>query len=201
MPRKNNLAVTSDEEASALLSRKISNVIHWLMVRSQFTQAKFAAAMGLSRTTLNMLLNCERGNTWRLPTLCAAARVLKLPVWEIVRLAESSQGDNVDRNAIDRLLCLSLLRTTEPGSPERLRRLVAQALNILPELDPPEWEAEYRCSPAEIEAGAPQFYRDYTNGALIDEDALGVLEKAFAYMEEHKPCLFWVALQRVYAGK
>lgn len=198
MPRKNLLADPGDEIDSSILSHKISVVIFHLMTRSQFTQAKFASDMGLSRTTLNMLLNQARGNTWRLPTLCAAARVLKIPVWEIIRAAEKCVGDKVDQPSMQHLLSLSLLGTTAPRSPERLRRLIAQTLDILPELDPENWEAENRCSTAEIEAGAPQFYLDYTSGSLTDDGALEYLGKAKVYRKEHEPCLFWLALREVY---
>jgi len=201
MPRKNTLAVAGDEACSAQLSVKISNVIFRLMTRSQFTQARFASEMGLSRTTLNMLLNHERGNTWRLPTLCAAARVLNVPVWEIVRLAETSTAGHMDSGDFDRLLFLSLLGTTVPRSPERLRRLIAQTMNILPEIDPDDWEMRDRCSVAEIEAGAPRFYSDYTSGSLTDEGAMRYLREAYVYWKEHEPCLFWVALREVYPAK
>lgn len=201
MPRKNTLAVTGDEERSASLSRRISNVISRIREQKKLTQAKLAAEMGLSRTTLNMLLNHERGNTWRLPTLCAASRVLGTPVWEIVRLAETSMGDEVDLGAINQVLFLSMLNTTSPRSPERLRHLVARAVGIVIDMDPDCWEADYRCSVAEIEAGVPQFYSDYTSGVLTDEEALRFLERAYTYFKEHEPCLFWVALRQVYPVK
>ncbi len=205
MPRKNSLADPGDEQGSSVLSHKISIVIMHLMTRSHFTQAKFASEMGLSRTTLNMLLNQARGNTWRLPTLCAAARVLDLPLWEIIKTAEEMPGESVtedvDDLTLNRLSCLSVVRATEPQSTERLFRIVGQALAPLP-FQNDSWADEYRCTPEDIRAGAPQFYEDYTSGNLEDDDAFVYLYMAKMKWEKREPRgPFWTALREVYPQK
>ena len=203
MPRKNGHAFQKDEDRALEYSIWLSRVIEHLINEQDYSQARFAREIGLSRTTLNVILNSTDGkNLWRLPTLCAAARVLNLPLWELMRAAEGMQEKKaVDEVALNQLGCLSVIRSTEPRSPERLLRLTRQAFSpMLFEND--SWADEYRCTPEDIRAGVPQFYEDYTSGKLEDDDAFTYLYMAKKSWDKKEPRgPFWTALREVYPQK
>jgi len=193
MPRKNSHAFEVDEKAAIELTRSLSETLEYLLRETRCSQAKFAPRIGYSRTALNAVLKgADKGITWRLPMLCAVARVFNIPLYRIIQAAE-------DPSLMGELAKSVFLSTTRPGSPERLRQLVGRALCIdVILLHDDNWEAEYRCSPQEIEAGAPKFYSAYTLGLINDQEALSILRKAGEYRSKNGFCPFWVALRTVY---
>lgn len=198
MPRKNGYAFSEDEEAALALAGKITHVVTCLMSSAGYSQARFAKEIGFSRTTFNQVLKSTGGNhIWRLPMLCAVARVLHVSVASILQAAESDKPE-----VLRELAHKSLLWATKPGSPERLRRLIIQALTIFIEvLDPEDYENKYKCTPLEIEQGAPEFYAAFSSGVLSDTEVMVILKRANAYVSE-KGGLgnfpFWAAVKAVY---
>jgi hypothetical protein len=193
MPRKNSHAFEEDENAAVELTKNLSATLEYLLYKSSCSQAKFAPRIGYSRTAFNAVLKgADKGITWRLPMLCAVARVFNIPVYKLIRAAE-------EPDLREDLARTTFLTTTKPASPERLRQIIGRAINIVPDLlDGDDWEAQYRCSPAEIEAGVPEFYSRYVSGAIGDGEALDILRKANDYRTNNGFCPFWVALRTVF---
>ena len=193
MPRKNSHAFEEDEKAAVELTRGLSSTLEYLLYKSSCSQAKFAPRIGYSRTAFNAVLKgADKGITWRLPMLCAVARVFNIPVYKLIRAAE-------EPDLREDLARTTFLTTTKPGSPERLRQIIGRAINIVPDVfHDDDWEAQFRCSPAEIEAGVPEFYARYVSGVIGDEEAFNILQKANDYRAEKGFCPFWVALRAVY---
>ena len=198
MPRKNSHAFEVDEKAAIELTRNLSRVLEDLLRETRCSQAKFAPRIGYSRTAFNAVLKgADKGITWRLPMLCAVARVFNIPLYRIIQAAENP-SPNLRKELADSVF----LSTTKPCSPERLRQLIGKALRIdVILLHEDNWEAEYRCSPEEIEAGAPLFYKNYIIGMMSDQEALSILCKADEYRSKNGFCPFWVALRSVYPQK
>lgn len=201
MPRKNGHAFKEDEDRATGYSIWLSRAIEALIEQRGYTQSRFAREIGLSRSTMNTILNSTDGkNLWRLPTLCAAARVLNAPLWGIMKAAEEMLEKNAyDDTAVHKLNYLSIVRSTEPKSPERLLRLTGQVVSSYLLFSGDSWADDFRCAPEDFKAGVPQFYEDYMTGKLDDDDATAYLCMAKKHWDGKGP--FWVALRDVYPVK
>ena len=204
MPRKNGLAFDGDEDAATKLSAQISGVIAYVMEKEGYTQASFARAIGLSRTTLNSIMNStERKNRWRLPSLCAAARVLHITVPDIFSATEPGTDDKLEALAMK-----ASLGATDLGSPERLERLFVRALHLFSDeadelaLSKKNLATFCGCRRLEVERGAPKFYSAYTSGHLTDDEALAAILRGLAYVRQNGglgEVPLWVGLQKTFS--
>ena len=201
-----------DRDAAIFLSKQLSKVVRYLMERSGETQRSLAPKLGVSRPTLNILLNSTDGkNLWRLPTLAAVARVFNTTVAALFRVTEF-EGDEQD----DRLAQLEedILYRFPPGSYERMRWLVHRALSLFVSFseDPKEreladredYEQYLRCTPMEIEQGAPDFWKDYVDFKLGNVDIVGKIMTALSYAKLHGgygKTPLWVAIKETYKPK
>lgn len=207
MPRKNALAFDGDEAEATRLSAQLSGVIGYVMEKEGYTQASFARAIGLSRTTLNSIMNStERKNRWRLPSLCAAARVLHVTVPDIFLATEPGTSETDDR--LEALAMKASLGATDLGSPERLERLFVRALHLFSDeadklaLSKKNLAAFCGCRRLEVERGAPKFYAAYTSGRLTDEEAISAILRGLAYVRQNGglgEVPLWVGLQKTFA--
>lgn len=207
MRRKNGHTFPADEEAAMALSAGLSRVVKSLLVYTHYTQSSLAQAMGYSRITLNQVLKSTDGRyLWRLPMLCAASRVLGLPVHRLIEAADPN-GPGL---TLDFMEYLSLPPGPKDGV-ERLRKLVVRTLNSYYGIFPGEkgkapcerddYESVYGCRPVEIERGVPTFYREFVSGALAERDAVTILWNALNYAADHgglESMPLWLALKSVY---
>lgn len=201
-----------DRDAAVLLSKQLSEVICGLMEHAGETQKSLAPKLGLSRPTLNILLNASDGkNLWRLPTLSAVARVFHITVADLFRALDP--GENEVDDPFSELAEKALL-ATRAGSRERLRWLVRRALRFFISfsdnrgekelMEREDYERYLRCTPLEIEQGASAFWKDYTELKLGNVATVGAAMDAFAYAEHHGglgKIPFWVALKESYKAK
>ena len=184
MARKSSTLVKQDEDMAIELGRHISGVVLHLALRRGYTQATLAEKLGYSRASLNQILNSTTSaRLWRLPGMCAAARVLEIPLSDLIRAAERRI-----EGAYGLPLSLSLAGT-KPQSDERLTLLVREALQSYPAADEilfgDNYEVLFGCRVKDIELGAPAFYSQYREGKLGDPDALAILNAAVKYVSEH----------------
>lgn len=208
MPRKNGKAVEADEIEAVRLSRELSSAISYVIKRMGYTQAEFARKIGLSRTTLNTILNStERKNLWRLPTLCAVARVLSVSVPDLflATLPGEHEGDDPKENLYGK----AYLGSTDVGSVERLNRIIVKALNLFPDeseegiTERKDFKAFCGCRRADLE-GCSKFYKAYTSCMITDEMAFAAVLKARSYVREHGGFVetpLWIGLRETFSGK
>jgi len=188
-----------DEEAARTLSASITATVKSLMIAAGHNITTLSEATGYSRVRISQVLNGHAGkNLWHLSMLCAVARVLRTSVSEIVRLASGEPGISLD-TVLERI-------ATEPGSPERLRVLIARALSLYallynkPEYEPDkegDYELKFRCTPREVQFGAPDFWKVFVSNAMNENEIVSVLWGAIERAEKggglgYIP--FWAAL-------
>lgn len=202
MPKLNENALSVDETAARQLSVKLTHVVFALADEAGYTTASFARELGISRVRLSQIKNDTEGkNLWRLPLVCAAARVLHLSVDELVRAASASTNG----------LIAELTRASHAptGSNEKLRedleRLITMYSMLMGmEIEHEPWEKkemEFKCSPLEIGAGVPEFYERFSAGAMPEDEFMSTVWKALNYAEANgwlRKMPFWVALKQVY---
>lgn len=206
MTRKNGHTYPADEAAAMALSAGLSRIVKALLVHTHYTQSSLAQAMGYSRITLNQVLKSTDGRyLWRLPMLCAASRVLGLPVHRLIEAADPN-GPGLNLGFME---YMSLPPGPKDGK-ERLRNLIARTLNSYYGIFPGEkgkapcerddYESAYGCRPVEIERGVPTFYGEFVSGKLAERDAVPVIWEALNYAADHgglEATPLWVALKSV----
>lgn len=191
-----------DESAARELSEKITKVVEQLMTAAGYNITTFAKAIGYTRTRLSQVMNCRGGkNLWRLPQLCAVSRIFQISVSEIIRLAAGESSVSMDT--------LMQRVSAPPGSPERLRTLIFRMLSLYsvlyakPEYEPDregEYESRFRCTPMEIEQGAPSFWQRFASCMESENDTLKRIWKAIEYAEQNgglSSMPLWVAIKNV----
>jgi len=191
---------SQDEEAARILSAGITATVKSLMTAAGHNITTLSEATGYSRVRISQVMNGHAGkNLWHLSMLCAVSRVLQTSVAEIVRLATGEPGASLE-TVMERV-------ATEPGSPERLRVLIARMLSLYalmyakPGYEPDAegaYEQKFRCTPLEVKLGAPDFWTAFRSGSLSENEVLTTLWRAIEYAEhagglETMP--FWVALK------
>jgi len=209
MLRKNGHTFIEDDSAAAALSAELSSLLRFLLSENGYTQSGFARAVGLSRVTLNQVLKSTDGKyLWRLPLLCAAARVLGTTVSKFVSAAEARLHGDMEPSV---QLAMSMKHVPVSSDvDERLRAQIVYVLNTFSFFPGApkdaafmreDFEAAYRCSPAEIKAGVPEFYKLYSEGKLSDKDIFPFLWKAANYSLDHgglDAIPFWISLKEVF---
>lgn len=175
--------IPKDEAAAVELSARLSNTIMKIATRRGFTQTSFAQAIGMNRVSLCQILNSTCPNRmWNLTRLCAAARVLHLPVYQLL-LVSQALPENGELPKY-----LAILGTT-PGSPERLTMVVREVLDSQPGADEvlfgENYEAIFGCRPVDFKHGAPEFFDGYTSRAITDRDAAAILVKAYGIVSNN----------------
>lgn len=215
MARRGKLVFEEDREAARLLSKRLSGIISGLMEEAGETQKSIAPKIGMARPTLNVILNASDGkNLWRLPSLCAVARVLGIEVMDLFRALDAGENEDDDRGVE---LQQKVILATRAGSPERLRRLLWHARKLFvcfrglsgrkpdeADLSGEELERYYGCTPLEIEQGCPEFWSDFTSLKLGNVDAVSAAIAAFDYVEDHGGqgnLPFWIGLKKTYRAK
>lgn len=204
MPRLNENALPVDEAEAYKLSAGLTEVIFKLVDAAGYSIAGFAREIGTSRVRLSQIKNARNAKyIWRLPLLCAVSRVLGVPLVELIRAASPAEGALLDE------LIMRVDAIIPPGTPERLRRDLARVILLYSKLMDAEpekdtWdhlELKYRCSPVEIEAGVPDFYKRFIAREMSEDEFTHTVWKALNYAEGNgwlSKTPFWVALKAVY---
>jgi len=207
MSKNNSHTDPADVEAALHLSHQITGVVKNCMEHGGVSQAQFAKEIGVSRSSLNQVFRARDGkHLWRLPQLCAVARVLHVSVSDIVVAAETGESENSE--SWRDLSYRTMLYGTEPGSPERLRRMIVQFFRMDAKgseyeswAEREDFETLFRCSLVEIEQGAPEFYDAFTKGKL-DQYLLDMsLSVAVDYVFKHggpKEVPLWVGIKKTF---
>jgi len=211
MAKNNSHTEPQDLEAALKLSQNLTRVIEECIKYGGISQARFAKDIGLSRSSLNQILRSRsEKHLWRLPQLCAVARVLHVSVTDIFMEAgkEPEEGDMPGGSS---LAYRALLYDTTPGSPERLRRLIVQGYrnravweNIPDIAEREDFEEIMKCTLPEIEQGAPEFYRAYKSGVYDEVKTEAIIAKAFGYVFEHGgpgKAPFWIGLKSAFRSE
>lgn len=192
-----------DEEAAVLLSARVTEVVKHLMTAAGHNVTTLSKETGYSRVRISQVLNGHAGkNLWHLELLCAVARVFRVSVAELFRLASDEPGATLE-SIMERV-------STEPGTLERLRVLIARMLSLYsllyakPEYEPDkegDYERKFRCSPVEVKHGVPAFWEEFQSCVVSENDTLTQLWRAIEYAEKHGGLMefpFWVALKSVF---
>ena len=189
MSKNNSHTDPRDQEAALELSRKLTSVIMYCMEYGGISQAKFAQEIGLSRSSLNQIFKARSNkHLWRLPQLCAVARALHVSVTDLFSTAED--GGDEERNPAETLAYKAMLYDTRPGSPERLQRMIVSNYRITAALfeeddsvsERADFDVICKCTPLELEQGAPEFYKAYFGGKLDEREAEEAVRKALSYV-------------------
>lgn len=177
----------------AELVENISKTVR-ILIKHQ-TVSEFAEAIHYSRTTLTALLNQkatdESRRSWTLSTLVAIADALGLKLSEFIAAAETVAEGKTPQIS-------TRVAGTAPHSSERLQKLIYAAVNydgdVNKQLFDGMLEMLYRVK--DIEYAVPDFWSGYISGAISDESASFILNKAaerhFTAGEDAPP--FWAAL-------
>ena len=196
----------ADDARAREISAELTKVISRLMTAAGHHISSLAQATKYSRVRISQVMNDREGKyLWRLPMLVAVSRVLQVPLTEMIRLASGEAGMSLDE------LELRVSDATLPGSPERLRMLIARILSIYAVLcekteynpdDEGRYEVRFRCTPLEIEQGVPSFYVSFSRGELDNNEVSAKLWRAVNYAEENgglDKMPLWVALKKTQA--
>ena len=90
MARKSSTLIQADEDTAILLSQNFSDLVLFIARKRGYSQATLAEKLGYSRASLNQILNSTTSaRLWRLPGMCAAARVLEIPLSDLIAQANS----------------------------------------------------------------------------------------------------------------
>lgn len=207
MSKNNSHTDPADIEDALRLSSRITGVVKNCMKDGGVSQSQFAKEIGVSRSSLNQVFRARDGkHLWRLPQLCAVARVLHVPVSAILAAAETGESGSCE--SWRDLSYRTLLYGTEPGSPERLRRMLVQTFRAESKgseyeswAEQENFETLCRCSPVEIEQGAPEFYEAFTNGKMDQYVLEMYLIRAVDYVFKNggpEKTPVWVGIKKTY---
>lgn len=185
MGRKNVDLEERGLEEAIEFSRKISETVVQLYKRKGYTQAKFASEIGYRRSSLCQILHAtESARLWRLPAICAAARVLGLSPIELLTIAAATEVTPDVRAATLSLVTMG----TESGSPERFTLIVEDAVADLKRANVKE-----ECSYEFISLSSKELVADYAEGKLSD---LSLYERVKVAVELYPDVPVWAAIAK-----
>lgn len=182
-------------EENARLNEALGKTIRYAIRDTTIRQ--FAESVHYQRPALNSLLNQKATDNpqknWTLSLLLAVARSLNVRLSTIIAEAEDVMEGGAPGMHIR-------LASTEPGTRERLQKLIYAAVGYSGDLDEKEFdgvlEVLYRVK--DVEYAVPAFWESYRKGFMGDQEALRVLNSAVriqgnAAKEDAPP--FWEALR------
>jgi transcriptional regulator with XRE-family HTH domain len=168
------------------LDRNLTRVVEAALKQKHWSRNRLAVESGIAQSTLsNIMSEKDSGRSWNFHLLFRVAAALQVDLPTLITAACS--GEEV--------ASLSLkLAGTEPGSAERLQILVYEAVDFIPDGNNDLVGTLYRVK--DIEYAVPDFWAGYSSGAISDESALFLLNKAaerhLTAGEDAPP--FWAAL-------
>lgn len=184
MARKTLSPNDVDQNVAIQLSNQISELVVHLYKKRGFTQQRFAAAIGYTRPGFNQMIHSkDASRLWRLPAICAAARVLGADPVELISAARQWKPEPDLRV---KSLCLLTLGTDQ-GSDERFSIVVKDAAESLAA----HGDLDKDCSAEYAAIGAPRTLEAYRSLRMSDEELFQLTQDAIA---DHPKLPVWAAL-------
>lgn len=184
MARKITKFQEHDDKAAVQLSFKISRLVGHLYRKRGYTQASFAEAIGYTRSSLCVIMHTtDVSRLWRLPAICAAARVLGVSAGALISAAEE-----LDDETDSRLLSLQVLTFgLAAGSDDRFSVVVKDAA----EGAGAKGDLAKDCSIEFISIAAPGTLAAYRDLGMTDEELYTKVRTALA---DYPGLPVWAAL-------
>lgn len=192
--------MSKDEINSAwdALDRRISATVNEIMAATGVSQSALGRALGCTQANLSHILSRNPSSHWSVPLLIALARYFGTTVGEIITISES---EGFPENSIELRVFIASCGTA-PRTPERLDKLIREAVKMQMEDAGHEFREEDRaslgCRVGDVALSAPSFYSDYVRGEINDPDAFSLLSASARSMLAHggfSGFPFWAAIR------